>query len=295
MSQAVAKLLFPDPDPTFYPVDDDMGEGLLHREIAEVLRLLLQRFLTQQGAVARVGANQFIYLVQFDAEKSVAPDVYVLPGVTLDTSIQCWKVWETGIVPSFALEVVSRSRKKDYDEVIRRYAALGVQEVVIFDPSPRVGRGSSRRVRFQIYRRVKSRGLVRVEVTNEDRIKSNVLDCWLRVVGNGEQLRLRVATGPKGEQLFPTEAEEALSKAEAAIARADAEQRARRAEAARAEAEAARAEAEAARAEAEAARAEAATARADAEQRAREAAEAELSQLRKALAQQSPKKRRRRT
>jgi hypothetical protein len=271
----------PVPDPTFYPIDDDMGEGLLHRVISEDLRVLVQRLLTQRGAVARVGANQYIYFVQGDPDRCVAPDVYVLPGVPLDRSIDCWKVWETGIVPSFALEVVSRSVKKDYVEAIRRYAELGVQEVVIFDPSPRVGRASSRRVRFQIYRRLKGRGLVRVEVTNEDRIKSKALGCWLRMVGSGEQLRLRLATGPNGEQLFPTEAEEALAKAEAAAQRAEAAM-------ARAEAEAARAEAETARAEAEAARAEA-------EQRARQAAEAELAALRKALERPLSKKRRRRT
>jgi hypothetical protein len=196
----------------------------------------------------------------------------VLPGVSLDRSIDCWKVWETGIVPSFALEVVSRSVKKDYVEAIRRYAELGVAEVVIFDPGPRVGRAASRRVRFQIYRRIKGRGLVRVEGTNDDRIKSKVLGVWLRMVGSGEQLRLRLATGPKGEQLFPTEAEEALAKAEAATALVEAERRAREAEAARAEAEAARAKAE---------------------QRARQAAEAELAELRKALGRQSSKKRRR--
>jgi hypothetical protein len=286
MVQAAAKLL--SPDPTFYPVDDDMGEALLHRDIAEVTRILMQRFLTLQGVVARVGANQFIYFVQGNPEKTVAPDVYVLPGVTLDTSIDCWKVWETGIVPSFALEVVSRSVKKDYDEVLRRYAELGVEEVVFFDPSPRIGHGSSRRVRFQIYRRIKGRGLVRVEVTNEDRIKSKVLGCWLRRVGSGEQLRLRIATGPNGEHLFPTEAEEALAKAEAATAKAEAT-------AATAEAEQRARLAATARADAEAARAEAATAWAEAEQRARLAAEAELAELRKALGQKPQKKQRRRT
>ena len=105
MQHAVAKELLL-PDPTFYPVDDDMGEGLLHREIAEALRLLVQRFLALSAKVARVGANQFIYLTQGKPNESLAPDVYVLPGVGPDINIDCWKVWETGIVPSFALEVV---------------------------------------------------------------------------------------------------------------------------------------------------------------------------------------------
>ena len=95
------------PDPTFYPVDDDMGESLLHRHIADLLRILLQRHLTLGGQRALVGANQFIYFVQGDPKACVSPDVYVLPGVPLDTPIDCWKVWETGVVPSLAIEVVS--------------------------------------------------------------------------------------------------------------------------------------------------------------------------------------------
>jgi hypothetical protein len=34
-----------------------------------------------------------------------------------------------------------------------------------------------------------------------------VLGCFLRVVGEGNQARLRLGTGPTGDDLFPTEAE----------------------------------------------------------------------------------------
>jgi Uma2 family endonuclease len=213
MKAAVAKNLAR-PDPTFYPVDDDMPEGTLQREISEVLRPLLQRFMTGQGKVARVGASQFIYWVQGDPRKSVGPDFYVLPGVPPGTEIECWKVWETGIVPSFVLEVVSRLVKKDYTDVIARYDELGVPEVIIFDP--KAGRPSSKRVLWQIFRRIRGRGLVRVEVSNEDRVKSKELGCWLRVVGKGASLRVRVATGSKGDTILPTEAE-ALVQAEARL------------------------------------------------------------------------------
>ena len=224
MRHALARDLYA-PDPTFYPVDDNMGESLLHRQIADVLRVLLQRHLTQSGQQALVGASQFIYFVQGDPKACVSPDVYVLPGVPLDTPIDCWKVWETGVVPSFAVEVVSRSVTKDYDEAIVRYAQLGVPEVVIFDPSPRAGRGSSRRVPFQIFRQIKGQGLVRVEASTEDRIKSKVLGCWLRRVGSEQDLRLRLATGKLGETLVPTDheiAEAAEARGSAAEARASA-------------------------------------------------------------------------
>jgi Uma2 family endonuclease len=206
MRDAAARRLSEKPDTTFYPVDDDMGEGLLHRDIADVLRFLLQRYLTQQGQVARVGANQFIYWEQFHPEVTLAPDVYVLPGVTPETTLENWKVWETGIVPSFAFEVVSKYPKKDYEEILPRYGELGVPEVIVFDH--RGGRPRSKRVRWQVYRRIGKRGLVLVEKSNADRVRSKALGCWLRMVGEDSQVRVRVGTGSEGDTLFPTEAEE---------------------------------------------------------------------------------------
>jgi Uma2 family endonuclease len=271
----------PGPDPTFYPVDDEMGEGLTHRNTAELLRVLLALFLAHQRKVACVGANQFIYWVQGDPKKTVAPDVYVLPGVPADTPIDCWKVWETGIVPSVVVEVVSRSVKKDYVEAIERYRELGVLEVIVFDAkaTPR----SSKRVRWQIYRRIKGQGLVRVESSNEDRVQSKQLGCWIRMIGKDDALRLRVGLGPKGDELLPTEAEAADKARQAeAKARAEAEAKARQAEAKarQAEAEVTAARARAQEAEAEAA---AAQARALAEATVRAQKEAEAAQLLKEL------------
>lgn len=86
---------------------------------------------------------------------------------------------------------------------------------MIFDPDWERGRD---RVRWQRYRRLKTRGFVRVETTNVDRIHARVLGCWLRVIGAGEEARLRLATGPEGDELFPTvaEAERAAKEAERA-------------------------------------------------------------------------------
>jgi Uma2 family endonuclease len=215
-------------DPTFYPVDDEMGEGLTHRETAELLRILLKLFLAHEGKVARVGANQFIYWVQGEPSKTVAPDIYVLPGVPADTEIDCWKVWETSVVPSVVVEIVSRSVKKDYVEAIARYRELGVLEVIVFDP--KATKGSTKRVRWQVYRRVKGRDLVLVESSNEDRVQCKQLGCWIRMVGKGASVSLRVGLGPKGDELLPTEAEAATKAREGeakARAQAEAEAKAR--------------------------------------------------------------------
>jgi Uma2 family endonuclease len=224
-------------DPTFYPSTDDMGEPTLQVSISVLLLALLHRWLVSRGKPTFVGMNTFFYWKQFAPKESVAPDVYVLPGVSLSRRPPSWKVWETGKAPSFALEVVSSDVDKDYVESPEKYDRLGVRELVVFDP---YHEASAERVRWQVFRRLKSRGLVRVEATNGDRISSRVLGCFLRAVGEGDDVRLRIGAGPAGDTLFPTD-EEAREQAER---ERDAERAARE----RAEAELARLRAELARA-----------------------------------------------
>jgi len=189
-----------------YPETDEMGENALHRLIAELLRPMLARFFAERGVTANVGANQFVYWAPGHPTKRIAPDVYVLPGIDPDVAVPSWKTWETGVAPSFVLEVASDDYSKDYEDNPVLYDELGVKELVIFDPSARPG-SRSRRVRWQVYRRLRGRGLVRVEVSQSDRVRSKVLGAWLRVVGSGDSLRLRLAQGVHGDDLFPTEAE----------------------------------------------------------------------------------------
>ena len=185
-----------DPDPTHYPVEDEMGESVLHKVIVHLLWTQVQRWVAGREPPCFVGSNQFIYWVQYAPTRSVAPDVYVLPGVPSDAAPKSWKVWETGVVPSFALEVVSDDVRKDYEESPVRYAELGVRELVVFDPE---GATSPDRVRWQVFRRVARGGLSLVERTDEDGVRSEVLRCWLRAVGGGSRLRVRVSTVPDGE------------------------------------------------------------------------------------------------
>jgi Uma2 family endonuclease len=201
-------------DPTVYPVEKKMGEDSLQTLIVELLRPLVERWYEELGRPTFVGADQFIYYEQFDPSKVVAPDVYVLPGIPPKRRVKSWKVWKTGVAPSFALEVVSTSDAyKDYREAPDRYRELGVKELVIFDPDWERSRD---RVRWQRYRKLKARGFVQVEATRADRIYSRVLGCWLRAVGEGIATRVRLASGPEGEDLFPTalEAEHAAKEAE---------------------------------------------------------------------------------
>lgn len=208
------------PDPTVYPIEDGVGEGTLQRFISELLRILIERWLESRGKPAFVGADQFFYWEQYNPSECVAPDVYVLPGVPGLTEVGAWKVWESGLVPSFAFEVVSQDVDKDYLLAPIKYGRLGVEELIIFDPGYQESRS---RVRWQVYRRTK-RGLVLVEATDADRVRSKVLGCWLRAVGEGAGLRVRLGYGTSGATLLPTDME-ARAQAEAERERAEAERR----------------------------------------------------------------------
>ncbi|MEJ7729263.1 MAG: Uma2 family endonuclease [Polyangiaceae bacterium] len=164
----------------------------------------MERWLAARGTPCFVGADQFIYWVQYAPTRSVAPDLYVLPGVPIDADVKAWKVWESGVVPSFALEVVSDDFRKDYQETPVRYADLGVSELVVFDP---LATSSPERVRWQVFRHVPPMGLSVVERSDGDRVRSEALGCWLRAVGAAAELRVRLATGASGDELVHTEAE----------------------------------------------------------------------------------------
>lgn len=211
-------------DRVVYPVSDDMGEHELQTLMREMLRPMLARFLASRGVDAHAGSDQFIYWEKGNPAACVAPDVYVLPGVSQRRVISTWKTWlERGVVPSLAIEIVTGDVEKDYEDAPARYAALGVKEVVIYDTRLEPGPRRIRRWRFQVYRRSASR-LTRVIATDDDRVRLRSIGAWLRVLGEGVDRRLRLATGVKGEALVPTSDEDARAadaRAAAERARAD--------------------------------------------------------------------------
>jgi Uma2 family endonuclease len=220
-SKAVAQIA-PQPDPTIYPVSDDMGENTLETLIRVVLLPLLQRYLAERGTPMFVGSSQFIYWQQFNSARSLAPDIYTIPALPPDAEPTCIKTWELGPggVPPFALEVVSGDKGKDYVLAPQRYDELGTRELVIYDPEFEHRRDGRR---FQVFRRLKGRGLTQVEATNDERVRSRVLGCSLVEVPEGSSVRLRLGVGKGGDELFPTalEAQRAATEAERAAKEAE--------------------------------------------------------------------------
>ncbi|MBI5497464.1 MAG: Uma2 family endonuclease [Deltaproteobacteria bacterium] len=240
-----------------WPTEEDVGERFEQTLILEVLRPLIVAFLLSRKVAAFVGRDQYIFWDPNNPRRSLAPDIYVMPGVSPDVAPASWRTWEDAVVPAFAVEVVGDDVNKDYVDGPKLYNELGVDELVVFDPL--VERQPGRRVQWQVHRRLGKRGLVRVFAGNTDRVESRWLKCWLRTVPTPQGLTLRLATGTHGDDLVPTDAERAQAEAERAQAEAE-----------RAQAEAERAQAEAGRAQAEAERAR--------------SAETELQRLREELA-----------
>ena len=196
--------LYPASD-DFYPASDDRGGPEIARRIAELLRPLIAGFFVERGRPDHVGAGQFIYWQKDRPTSRLAPDVYVLPGIDPNIAIRSWKIWETGVRPSFALELVGDDITKDYEHGPALYDVLGVEELLVFDPH--ASATSRRRIRFQLFRRLPKRGLVQVEATQGDRVYAKTLGAFIRATGRDDGVRLRLGLGKTGDVLYPTEAE----------------------------------------------------------------------------------------
>lgn len=203
--------------PVLYPETDHMGEGELQWFMAKLLQEQLAAWLAARRVVAHAGGNTFLYYREGDPHARIAPDVYVLPGVPQEQLGKTWRMWELSAPPSLAVEIVSNDAHKDYFDAPAIHSEIGTRELVVYDPE--MPARSKTRVRFQVFRRLPKRGFVLTESTQEDRVRS-VLGCFLRVVGRGDARRLRVAKGPHGDELLPTDTERLASLAKKASAEA---------------------------------------------------------------------------
>ena len=133
-----------------YPSEDDGADTVLHLLLRTVLLALVRRWLAMRGTQALAGSDQFIYWVPGDPHSALAPDLYVLFGVEPERLFKSWRVWEEGIAPRLAVEIVSDDVSKAYVLGPPKYHRLGVEELNLFDPE---ADSSPDRVRCRVYRR----------------------------------------------------------------------------------------------------------------------------------------------
>ncbi len=120
-----------------YPSSD--GEPMAESEaqytsLTETVSTLRVRYHEREDVY--VGGDMLIYYRMNRNDVRVAPDVFVVFGVTSRHPRDSWLVWREGRAPDFIMEIAS-SRTWRWDATEKRsiYADMGVTEYVRFDPT----------------------------------------------------------------------------------------------------------------------------------------------------------------
>jgi len=108
-----------------------VGESKRHLEQRTALYQILKAAFADR---ASIGSDQFIYWDAGNPKACLSPDAFIQLGRP-DHLFDSWKVLERG-APHVAVEVISASDARDafWDDKLEKYRALGVTEVVRFDP-----------------------------------------------------------------------------------------------------------------------------------------------------------------
>ncbi len=118
-----------------YPETDGqpMAETDLHRdEMIDAIVTLKEHY--RDNPRVYVAGNLLVYYEEGNPQKSVAPDVFAVLGVS-NQRRRIYKIWEEGKAPDVVIEITSSStRRQDREEKRLLYESLGVTEFFLFDP-----------------------------------------------------------------------------------------------------------------------------------------------------------------
>ena len=183
----------------------------------------------------RIAADLAVRWLEEHPRTGADPDVCVLEPAPADfDDLNSLKLWEPGrVAPRLAIEVVSTNfPHKDYGRIQERYAAMGIEELVVFDPLLSGPRSLGGPVPLQLWRRDATGAFERVQFGG-DPVHSRVLDAWF--LANGRDLDIsndrlgkhRWLTGSERAAAAQAQAEQAQAQAEQAQAQAERERQAR--------------------------------------------------------------------
>jgi Uma2 family endonuclease len=226
--------------------EEPVPEGVWHDHAVELLKALLQHWITRTVRDAAVFRNLAVRIRPDKPQIGFDPDLQVVepapPGARELSSLRLWQPGHAR--PSLVIEVVSPGHPyKDYSDIPDRCAALAVRELVVFDPmlvGPKAFGGPHR---LQGWRRTDA-GTFERTTAGDGPVQSDVLGAYFVLAHHGHLLR--IADDEAGERPWLTGEESARVVAEHAraaeeLARADTEDARAAEELARAEAEDARA------------------------------------------------------
>jgi hypothetical protein len=182
--------------PLRFPTDETVPEGKRHLLIRTALFDLLT---VAFGDRAAIGSDQFVYWNARSPGECLAPDVMVRLDAENDV-FPSWKTWERG-APHLCVEVVSEPH--EMDAKLPRYHALGVEELVAFDPD-------DAECPLRLWSRIEH-DLVEHDLAGARAAPSQTLGglFWVVTPDPLSGLTLRLSTDERGTDLIPTRAERA--------------------------------------------------------------------------------------
>lgn len=116
--------------------EGSVPESTTHDRAVTRLSLVLGEWAKATGRNVRIVRNLAIRWLKDRPAIGIDPDVSILDPAPAEAHLRSLRTWEPGhIVPRLAFEVVSENHPyKDYATVQDRYAAMGIRELVVFDP-----------------------------------------------------------------------------------------------------------------------------------------------------------------
>lgn len=166
------------PEKVEYPDSD--GEPVAENDVIRQLMISTESALRQyfRGRPdVYISSNLFLFFVEGEPKRRVAPDLFVVFGVE-GRKRRNYKIWEEGKAPDVVFEfTTASSRIADMGERLGLYAALGIPEYYVYDPT-----GEYLEPRFRAFRLV---GDVYQETGGGEGVFSPLLGLQLRAEGQG--------------------------------------------------------------------------------------------------------------
>lgn len=189
-----------------YPYEDDdpmPTTGIHGRQVYTIYDQLLKYFADEQ---IYIGNDSFIYYSEGDISKCVAPDIFVVLGVSNETERRSFYTWAEGTVPVAAFEFLSDSTAdQDRHEKVELYLKdIGIQEYFIHQPdmeSP---------AEFHGWKRSPSGEIVEMEPDAEGGLFSEKLNLLFRWEEQSNDVRLLRAFLPDGTPIATSMEEKRL-------------------------------------------------------------------------------------
>ncbi|HKY38022.1 MAG TPA: Uma2 family endonuclease, partial [Polyangiaceae bacterium] len=159
-SLAVVSVRYPVlPNPEAWEIPEGpVPEATAHDTAVHHIRNLLTAWAArlERGRSARISRELAVRWLQQYPKTGIDPDLAVLEPAPPDfDDLTSLKLWEPGrMPPRLAIEVVSSSHPyKDYAAIQERYAAMGIEELLVFDPLLQGPRSLGGPVPLQLWRR----------------------------------------------------------------------------------------------------------------------------------------------